>query len=105
MKFNDQVLLFNWGAIPMVGNFTNRSVAGLTAAGNELCHQSAQGAIDRAAAYDADEQLMIFLEGAGFFEESEAGGLRSAYLHVTQRYNLKCRCRWNGISVSYVASA
>lgn len=91
MKFSDQVVAFEFAGIPMVGNMNTGYAIGLTAEGAQVCHKLQQGDVAEAEVVQVDAVLLEHLKMGGFFSnETPADAVMSAYLHVTQRCNLKC---------------
>lgn len=107
MKFNDSVVLQDFCGIPIVGNLANGYVIGLTGDGAQVCGRLLREDVPAAEVAAVDEALLDHLNQGGFFAgdgATSAGadavgdafeGARqpvlSAYLHVTQRCNLRCR--------------
>lgn len=91
MKFNNQVVRFDFKGIPMIGNLNNGFAIGLSPDGAALCDDIEQQAVSREEALSRDKALAECLIAKGFCDECESDrGLKSAYLHVTQRCNLNC---------------
>lgn len=91
MRFGPAVVLFDFCGIPMAGNLANGFVVGLTTEGSALCQQLAREDVPEEEARAVNAELFACLQQAGFFDLTPAApGLRSAYLHVTQRCNLQC---------------
>ena len=96
MRLADHVELFSLGGIPMVGNLETGGVIGLTGAGETLCRKMSERdvAADEAPAECAP--LVEHLRRGGYLASPECSTtqrerVRSAYLHVTQRCNLRCK--------------
>lgn len=116
VKFNDNVVLFDFCGIPMVGNKANGYAIGLNGEGAAVCQQLASCELEPDEIRKVDSALYEHLDRGGFFaaealspnasegqgEDPGASGgaipssdipgpLASAYLHVTQRCNLDCK--------------
>lgn len=100
MKFNDNVIVFDFCEIPMVGNSANGYAIGLTGDGAVVCQRLLSEDVPAEDVAAVDPALLEHLTQGGFFEgnaatDSNAGSdqdiVGSAYLHVTQRCNLNCR--------------
>lgn len=96
MKLAHDVELFSIGRIPAIGNLTTGGIIGLTTSGSALCAALAEGGITKNAATDFDPELIKRLERGRYLEndanvQPTFSRYRRAYLHVTQRCNLKCR--------------
>lgn len=91
MRFGSAVVLFDFCGIPMAGNLANGFVVGLTTEGAALCRRLSHEDVPEEEAHAANAELFSCLQQAGFFDPAPpVPGLRSAYLHVTQRCNLQC---------------
>lgn len=91
MKFNNQVVRFDFKGIPMIGNLSNGFAIGLSPDGAALCDDIEQEAVSHEEALLRDKALTECLIAKGFFDEhGSSKSLKSAYLHVTQRCNLNC---------------
>lgn len=92
MKLSDRTVLFDYHGIPILGSKLTGNVIGLSADGLELCRRMAVTDIDPAEAAATDPALAAALEQGGFLEGAPkpAPGAKSAYVHVTQRCNLRC---------------
>lgn len=91
MQFGKQVVMFDLGGIPIVGNLNNGFVIGLTASGAALCRGLKHNGMVPEEAQRQDTALFECLNSNGFFdEELTPQQLSTAYLHVTQRCNLNC---------------
>jgi radical SAM protein with 4Fe4S-binding SPASM domain len=91
MKFSDQVIMFEFASISLVGNLDNGYSIGLTPEGFALCSRLFDEDIAETEIVAVDENLSRHLLAGGFFEHTDTQPTaRSAYLHVTQRCNLSC---------------
>lgn len=91
VRFGSEVVLFDLGEIPMVGNLSNGFAIGLTAEGAALCADLSREDIAPDEARCRDGELFDCLLAHDFFDEtSDSQALKVAYLHVTQRCNLNC---------------
>lgn len=91
MHLHNQIRMFYFGNIPMIGNFDTGYAIGLTENGAELSRRLLAGEIGLDEIEKEDCELAAALkEGLFFQEQPNSGGLSLAYLHVTNRCNLKC---------------
>ncbi len=92
MKLSDRTVLFDFHGIPILGSRTTGSVIGLSPAGLDLCRRMAQADVEPAEVQAVDANLAAALQQGGFLEGAGQApeGARSAYVHVTQRCNLRC---------------
>lgn len=92
MKFSKDVRLFNINTIPVIGNFENGSLIGLTTEGYEFCKRIQIDGIEKQLVPKDMLELFNALFEGHFFEGSktEEDHTMSAYLHITQRCNLHC---------------
>lgn len=75
----------------MIANLSNGFVVGLTTRGEKLCRRLMDESMSIEEAEMLDAALIDRLKRASYFEpESCVNQLKSAYLHVTQRCNLRC---------------
>ncbi|WP_417802944.1 radical SAM protein [Thermophilibacter provencensis] len=96
MRLADHVELFSLGGIPMAGNLETGGVIGLTRAGEALCRKMSERDVTTREVPAECESLVEHLQRGGYLASSERpstgrGHVRSAYLHVTQRCNLRCK--------------
>lgn len=96
MKLAQDVELFSIGRIPAIGNLTTGGIIGLTESGGALCALLAEGDITKDAAVASDPGLIKRLESGHYLDDGTdvrtvVSRYKRAYLHVTQRCNLKCR--------------
>lgn len=95
MKFNQDVVMFDFSGIAMVGSKHTRYVIGLNEAGAGICKRLMEDDVPEDDIASVDAALFEHLKKGGFFErggeEPEPDNrVLSAYLHVTQRCNLTC---------------
>lgn len=91
MKFNSEVVRFDFAGIPMVGNLKSGYAIGLTERAATLCDRLLEEELEAAEIAAVDEELYRHLCLGGFFRESmNTAGVKTAYFHVTQRCNLDC---------------
>lgn len=94
MKFNDEIVAFDFADIPLIGNLCTGYVIGLTEAGAAVCTRLLHEDVPEGDIVSVDKALYDHLVLGGFFESGDAsssdGQVLSAYLHVTQRCNLSC---------------
>ena len=96
MRLAAHAELFSLGGIPLVGNLSTGGVIGLTAAGEALCRELA---VREVGAGEVPAECAVLVERLRHGGYLLPGGplapgrtrVRSAYLHVTQRCNLRCR--------------
>lgn len=94
MRLGAQSELFHLAGIPMVGNLDTGGIIGLTDEGERLCRALAGGELADSQVPVSCEQLVCHLERGGYLDDAPRRGrpaVTSAYLHVTQRCNLRCR--------------
>ena len=93
MDFSKNTVLFDIDGIPVIGNFDNGSIIGLTPEGAQFCCDIRQNGISKKEVPRCHRELFAALEEAGFFADGpsvEKEHVMSAYLHLTQRCNLHC---------------
>lgn len=91
MRFTDEVVLFDFAGIPMVGCLDTGYAIGLTEQGAAVCARMLQEDVAREEVAAVDPALLEHLSKGGFFERAVSEPrVISAYLHVTQRCNLTC---------------
>lgn len=91
MRFGPSVVMFALCGLPLVGNLNNGFVIGLTPQGANLCERLAFEDVPEDDVRNVDESLFGCLQAGGFFDQCPTTPQpMSAYLHVTQRCNLKC---------------
>lgn len=91
MRFTEEVVLFDFAGIPMIGCFDTGYAIGLTEQGAAVCARMLEGDVDEADVAAVDPALLEHLTRGGFFQRVVAEPrVLSAYLHVTQRCNLAC---------------
>lgn len=91
MKFGNQIVMFDFEGIPMVGNLNTGYALGLTPQGEGLCRRLMSEDVPAPEIASVDEALFQHLGLGGFFGcENPGDSLKSAYVHVTQRCNLQC---------------
>lgn len=91
MRFHDGVIRAKFADVPLVGNLDNGHVVGLNAEGERLCDELFAGAVSRDEARERNAVLVDHLEQRGFFERRQSSRITHAYIHVTQRCNLRCK--------------
>ena len=95
MRLGSQTELFCLGGIPLVGNLETGGIIGLTNEGDSLCRVMKRRDVSEDEIPASCLELAEHLRSGGYLSESEGepapAALRSAYLHVTQRCNLRCR--------------
>lgn len=95
MRLGSQSELFCLGGIPLVGNLETGGIIGLTKEGDRLCRAMKERDVSEHEVPASCLELAEHLRAGGYLSESEGepapAALRSAYLHVTQRCNLRCR--------------
>ena len=81
------------GEVPLIGNLKTGGVIGLTPEGAHLCDAMSEKDVDPGDVLPSCEELVEHLRRGGYLEGCPPAkqGVRSAYLHVTQRCNLRCR--------------
>lgn len=91
MKFGNQIVMFDFKGIPMVGNLNTGYAIGLTPEGKGICNRLMREDVPPAEIAAVDEALFQHLGLGGFFGYKKPDdALKSAYVHVTQRCNLDC---------------
>ena len=93
MKISKNAVLFDIEGIPVIGNFDNGSLIGLTPEGAAFCRQIMAGGIDEAAVPPCHRELFEALKSSHYLDDSSLPKPRhtmSAYVHLTQRCNLHC---------------
>lgn len=91
MRFADEVVLFDFVGIPMVGSLGTGYAIGLTDEGAAVCARLKEKDVPEQDIAAVDPVLLEHLIKGGFFEPAKTDGrVLSAYLHVTQRCNLQC---------------
>ena len=93
MRFNREIIIFNINEIPVIGNFDNGSLIGLTQNGLNFCKQIQLNGIDEEKVPEENRELFMALKESNFFEDDRQENnlhTMSAYLHITQRCNLHC---------------
>lgn len=91
MRFNGDVVAFEYAGIPMIGNLQTGYAIGLTSRGAEVCSRMLEGDVSERDVAEVDAALLEHLHRGGFFvEASRSSRVTAAYLHVTQRCNLAC---------------
>ena len=95
MRLGGQSKLFRLGGVPLVGNLETGGIVGLTKEGELLCRAMAERDVPEGEVPLGCVELAEHLRAGGYLSEPGNGPaattLRSAYLHVTQRCNLRCR--------------
>lgn len=95
MRLGGQTKLFHLGGVPLVGNLETGGIVGLTKEGELLCRAMAERDVPEGEVPLGCVELVEHLRAGGYLGEPGSGPatttLRSAYLHVTQRCNLRCR--------------
>ena len=91
MRFTDEVVLFDFAGIPMVGCLDTGYAIGLSEPGAAVCARLLEEDVPEEDIAAVDPALLEHLGKGGFFQRvvSEPRVL-SAYVHVTQRCNLTC---------------
>lgn len=98
MRFGSNIVEHQPFSVPMVGNAATGYSIGLTPQGAAVCHRmfSEDVAEDEVAA--VDENLLTHLKRGRFHcADVPADVVRSAYLHVTHRCNLRCVGCYSGV--------
>ena len=91
MQFVDEVVLFDFADIPMVGSLDTGYAIGLTGEGAAVCERLQKEDVPEEDIAAVDPALLEHLIKGGFFETAKKDRrVLSAYLHVTQRCNLHC---------------
>ncbi len=91
MRFVDEVVLFDFADIPMVGSLGTGYAIGLTGEGAAVCERLEKEDVPEEDIAAVDPALLEHLVKGGFFETAKTDRrVLSAYLHVTQRCNLHC---------------
>lgn len=89
--FAEHVKLFEFAGIPMIGNASRGDIIGLSDDGLRICQGLSDGTLDIAYAREANPELIAHMESGGFFDpQTPDFKIDFAYVHVTQRCNLKC---------------
>lgn len=75
----------------MIGNALKGDIIGLSDDGLRICQGLSDGTLDIAYAREANPELIVHMESGGFFDpQTPDFKIDFAYVHVTQRCNLKC---------------
>ena len=91
MRFTEEVVLFDFAGIPMVGCLDTGYAIGLTEQGAAVCARMLEEDVPEDDVIAVDPALLEHLTRGGFFQRAVAEPrVVSAYLHVTQRCNLTC---------------
>lgn len=91
MRFTEEVVLFDFAGIPMVGCLDTGYAIGLTEQGAAVCARMLEEDVPEDDVAAVDPALLEHLTRGGFFQRAVAEPrVVSAYLHVTQRCNLTC---------------
>ena len=91
MRFTEEVVLFDFAGIPMVGCLDTGYAIGLTEQGAAVCARMLEEDVPEDDVTAVDPALLEHLARGGFFQRVVAEPrVLSAYLHVTQRCNLNC---------------
>ena len=91
MRFTEEVVLFDFAGIPMVGCLDTGYAIGLTERGAAVCSRMLEEDVPEDDVTAVDPALLEHLARGGFFQRVVAEPrVLSAYLHVTQRCNLAC---------------
>ena len=91
MRFTEEVVLFDFAGIPMVGCLDTGYAIGLTEQGAAVCARMLEEDVPEDDVTAVDPALLEHLARGGFFQRVVAEPrVLSAYLHVTQRCNLAC---------------
>ncbi len=91
MRFAEEVVLFDFAGIPMVGSLGTGYAIGLTDEGAAVCARLHEEDVPEQDIAAVDPALLEHLTKGGFFESAKPDHrVLSAYLHVTQRCNLNC---------------
>ena len=92
MKFHKNVTMFDFAGIPIVANYDNGIIIGLTAAGAEICRKLLVEDLDRSEISLVDQSLFDQLSNSCFFEgPRHPPALQTVYFHVTSRCDLTCQ--------------
>ncbi|MCH3957640.1 MAG: radical SAM protein [Olsenella sp.] len=88
----ENIVRFTCSNIPMLGNFDNGCIIGLSESGNRLCDLYEQELIDDVAFAKADSRLFEALRSHGFLHPTIAlKAPITSYIHVTHQCNLSCK--------------
>lgn len=93
MKFKKSAVLFDIGGVPVIGNFDNGSIIGLTGEAAAFCRQVMAQGVEPNEVPQCHEELFAALVAGHFFDDPSQPPqpkTMSAYLHLTQRCNLHC---------------
>lgn len=91
MRFNGDVVAFEYAGIPMIGNLQTGYAIGLTPQGAAVCFRMLEEDVSERDVAEVDAALLEHLHRGGFFVEAPyTSHVTAAYLHVTQRCNLAC---------------
>lgn len=91
LSFGPFVELFSIDGIDMIGNVDSGAIAGLTPQAMRACQQVKSGQNDGSEIANTDKRLFDFLKKGCFFDsEPRFDHPLEAYVHVTQRCNLRC---------------
>lgn len=90
-KFNKDVKRFNIGGVEIIGNLQNGSYCGLSEQGKSVVNLIENGEDLSLLTRTSNRKLLGYLKDAGFFSDNlDKNTILSAYLHVTNRCNLRC---------------
>lgn len=91
LRLIDNAMFFTVRGIDIVGNPRNGAIIGLDREGRAFCEAvRALGAGDPAGYAESERTLLEAMANLGFFDGAAVSGLRSAYVHLTDRCNLHC---------------
>lgn len=93
MRFSKNVVLFSIDGIPVIGNFDNGSLIGLTPEGHAFCQAAARDGVEPSRVPREQQELFQALVSGFFFDDPslpKPEPVMSAYVHLTQRCNLHC---------------
>ncbi|MCK8061463.1 MULTISPECIES: radical SAM/SPASM domain-containing protein [unclassified Fusibacter] len=93
LKFHDQIRVFNVEGIDMVGDLHTGTVIGLDEDGKQFTEKMLEGEVDfqaRSAMTETENELLNEFTECGFFDDVRREGIKSAYVHVTDKCNLHC---------------
>jgi len=93
MRLGESCIKFCYAGIDMLGNLDTGSIIALTPEGSTVCFEALQENVPKECFDQVDERLYPALQEGGFdgSKGRSSTQLRSAYFHVTQRCNLRCR--------------
>lgn len=91
LNFNKDVIRFRLGEIEIIGNRQNGSYCGLSKEGSRFIDMIENNEKIGVATKFANRQLLSYLKEANYFDNTvDKNKIISAYLHITNRCNLRC---------------